>query len=345
MAIIRISVKHFWVIILTCVFVFICSVGSLVYLGYRSYITASAEQAKKLIALEEKNKERDAQAHLAEALIAQQAEALKQAQEELIITKTDTQTTQEQIKKLKQSIADQNALPKDVVITSNDLTPYTTSVVQIMCSVGTGISSGSGTLWTFKELPHAVVTNYHVVKDATTCVVAITNASNNSIGIFTLEGSIYTLNQSTDTAILGIGKAISSTSIPVENYNYSLSKLRSCPAGMPVGSPVVVIGYPAYAKRDTTLTINGLGTVNVIYRTVTNGILSGYDTSSVKPQGTMTDPNFFVSAKIDSGNSGGMTLAKDANGLCILGLPTWLTIGNYENQGLVQNIANVLPKK
>jgi hypothetical protein len=53
--------------------------------------------------------------------------------------------------------------------------------------------------------------------------------------------------------------------------------------------------------------------------------------------------NFFVSAKIDSGNSGGIALAKDGQGVCTLGLPTWLTVGNYETQGLIQNIMNLLP--
>ena len=39
-----------------------------------------------------------------------------------------------------------------------------------------------------------------------------------------------------------------------------------------------------------------------------------------------------------------VAIAKDGNGLCVLGIPTWLTVGNYETQGLVQNIRNVIPK-
>jgi hypothetical protein len=98
------------------------------------------------------------------------------------------------------------------------------------------------------------------------------------------------------------------------------------------------MGFPSYAKRDATVNIEGIGTVNVIYRTTTNGIISGYDSS------LPGNANYFVSAKIDNGNSGGIALAKDASGLCVLGLPTWLTVGNYETQGLVQNITNVLPQ-
>jgi hypothetical protein len=123
------------------------------------------------------------------------------------------------------------------------------------------------------------------------------------------------------------------------NYNYSIAGLPSCKSLLPVGSPMVIIGYPAYAKRDTKLTVETIGTFNTIYRTVTNGIISGYDTSQ------KGEANYFVSAKIDNGNSGGISLAKDASGLCILGLPTWLSVGNYETQGLVQNINNVLPRE
>jgi hypothetical protein len=150
---------------------------------------------------------------------------------------------------------------------------------------------------------------------------------------------VYTFNENTDSAILKIGESVSTTSVPVANYNYSIPKLPSCKSLLPVGSPMVIIGYPAYAKRDAKITIDTIGTFNVIYRTVTNGIISGYDTSMAG------DANYFVSAKIDNGNSGGMALAKDTNGLCLLGLPTWLSVGNYETQGLVQNITNILPKR
>ena len=53
----------------------------------------------------------------------------------------------------------------------------------------------------------------------------------------------------------------------------------------------------------------------------------------------------YVSAKIDSGNSGGIAFSKDSRGLCVLGIPTWLTVGNYETQGLIQNIHNAFYSK
>lgn len=334
---IKLSSRHLMFITSALVITFLCTVIGLVFIGKTLY--ANVQQAEQKLA--EESALRNKQIEESQALITAQKEALEQAQKELALTKTNAAKTSDRVNKLQEALKAETSIIKDVVISSGDLAPYVTGVVQIMCGSGNAISSGSGTLWSFKELPHAVVTNYHVVKDATNCVVAITNSANTSTGIFALEGSIYTLNKETDTAIIGIGKALSSNSVPIANYNYALSKVRSCPRTVPVGSPVVIIGYPAYAKRNSTLTIEGMGTVNVVYRTVTNGILSGYDTSLVK--GDTVAPNFFVSAKIDSGNSGGMSLAKDANGICVLGLPTWLTVGNYETQGLIQNIANVLP--
>jgi len=307
------------------------------FAGYKLYKKVLATEAAQKAILETQDKERLAQEQKAESLLQTQQQALDQAKAELVQTKTEAAKTSAQIKTLSKTLDEQVKAPKDIIISSSDLSSYVTGVVQVICANPTGISSGSGTLWTFKEVPHAVVTNYHVVKDATKCAISITNSANATTGLFAVKGSILTFNKNTDEAILEIGASISPTSVPLDNYNYALSKLRQCTTNMAVGSPTVIIGYPAYAKRDSTITVDSIGTVNVIYRTTTNGIISGYDTSQ------KGEPNYFVSAKIDNGNSGGMAIAKDSSGLCILGLPTWLTVGNYETQGLVQNIKNILP--
>jgi len=83
--------------------------------------------------------------------------------------------------------------------------------------------------------------------------------------------------------------------------------------------------------------------INERHRIATDGIISGYTTTvnSKYIGGIMPYPNYFTSAKIDSGNSGGIALSKDGNGLCILGVTTWLSVGNWEIQGIIQNIHNV----
>ena len=256
---------------------------------------------------------------------------------------TTQETASEQIISLQNTLEAQAALPKDTVITSVDLAPFLTGVVQVICDDEDGTtSSGSGSLWKFRDVPHAVLTNRHVVDDAVKCLVHITNASNDTVGIFELNTSNYKEKPSTDTAVLGIGRPLNDSTLAAWTYNFALSDMRTCPSNLPAGTPVVMIGFPAYAKRNVKIDLPEIGEVSSVYRAVTNGIISGFDTALLKPAGSLEYHNFFVSAKIDSGNSGGMALAKDDKGLCTLGLPTWLTLGNYETQGLVQNILNVL---
>ncbi len=333
----RITLSFTWyVMTISMALILILFVG-MGFAGYKLYKrVVAAENAQKAI-VEAQTQERLALEKKSEEILQSQTYELEQAKLELTKTKSEAAKTNDQVKTLSKTLQEQAKAPKEIIISSADLAPYANGVVQVICSTPAGISSGSGSLWNFSEVPYAVVTNYHVVKGADKCAISITNSANTTIGMFALEGEILTFNQTTDEAILTIGKGISSTNVPVANYNYSLANLRKCPNSMPVGTPVVIMGFPAYAKRDSTITITSIGTVNAVYRATTNGIISGYDTSQ------KGEPNYFVSAKIDNGNSGGMAIAKDTSGLCVLGLPTWLTVGNYETQGLVQNILNILP--
>lgn len=310
-----------------------------VYGGYALYKRVLVSEASQRAIIAEQSAEQKRREEVSGKLITLQQEELTQTKTELEKSKQVAAKTQSELQNLSKAVEVQSKVQKDTVITSNDLSPYVTGIVQVICSTDTNISSGSGSLFTFKEVTRAVLTNYHVVKGANKCVIVMTDAANTTTGIFALESAIYSYNKNTDEAVMSIGAPLSKTSVPAANYNYSLADLKRCSSLMPVGTPVVIIGFPAYAKRDTTITIDTLGTIYSIFRTTTNGIISGYDTS------TPGDANYFVSAKIDNGNSGGMALAKDEHGLCALGLPTWLTVGKYETQGLVQNITNVLPPK
>jgi S1-C subfamily serine protease len=333
----RVTLSFTWhVLLISLLFLFALICGAL-FGGYKLYekVLATESAQKEILAAQET--ERRAKDIESSKLLEAQSQELIQTKQELQKTKTDAQKTTAQVATLTETLKEQTRAQKDTVISSGDLALSTTGVVQVICSVNQSIISGSGSLFTFKEVAHAVLTNYHVVKDASRCVVIMTNASNSQTGVFALKPSVYSYNSNTDEAVLDIGSSLSSVSVPIENYNYSLSRVKKCVSPVAVGTPVVIIGFPAYAKRDATITIDTIGTVNTVFRTATNGIISGYDTSAAGA------PNYFVSAKIDNGNSGGIALAKDSSGLCNLGLPTWLTVGNYETQGLVQNIMNVLP--
>lgn len=334
----RITLSFTWKFILIGFIFLTAMVAALGFGGYKLYQKVTLAEKTQALILETQNKDQAQKEAEAQKLIESQTIELNDARAQLEKTKTDAQKTSAQVKTLTQTLETQSKQPKDIVISSADLATYTSGVVEVICSNPEGISSGSGSLWTFKEVEHAVLTNYHVVKDASKCAIIMSNSANTPIGMFSLKSAVYTYNSNTDEAVLDIGASISNVSVPVANYNYSLAALKKCTSLMPVGTPVVIVGFPAYAKRDSTIDVSTIGTINSIFRTATNGIISGYDTSSDE------DANYFVSAKIDNGNSGGIAIAKDASGLCSLGLPTWLTVGNYETQGLVQNINNILPK-
>ncbi len=333
----RITLSLTWKFVIVGLSLLMCMVSALAFGGYKLYKKIAATERTQALIIEEQRKAQTQKEEEAQALIESQRTQLSEANALLEKTKADAQKTNAQVKTLAQTIEEQSKQQKDVVISSTDLATYTSGVVEIICANSQGISSGSGSLWTFKDVAHAVLTNYHVVKDATKCAIIMTNSANSPTGMFSLKDAIYTYNSSTDEAILDIGQSLLDTSVPIQNYNYSLASLKKCVSLLPVGTPVVIVGFPAYAKRDSTINIPTIGTVNSIFRTTTNGIISGYDTSG------SGSANYFVSAKIDNGNSGGIAIAKDSSGLCSLGLPTWLTVGNYETQGLVQNINNILP--
>ncbi len=149
----------------------------------------------------------------------------------------------------------------------------------------------------------------------------------------------YDWNKKTDVHVSLIwNKEKSIAGFPVASANYNLYSLKRCTIRMPLGSPVVIIGFPAFTQSgDSVFPTNAP-------RTITNGVISGHDQSVSPPQGVLPSVNYFVSNKIDSGNSGGMAVSKDASGLCVLGIPTWLRVGNYDTQGIVQNIHNVIYK-
>lgn len=277
-------------------------------------------------------------------LLEEQSKAVQSVQDELSKTKKDTLDTTSKLSTIEANFTKEKAKSANTVITASDISTLLNGVTQVVCKQTSNVSSGSASLWNFPDMPHMILTNKHVVSGAENCVVVVSNKDSESLGVYALKDTAITFNKNTDTAIVSIGSVVSPVAPSLSTYNYSLSSMRKCPSSISLGSPVVIIGFPAYAKRDTEVMLPTIGSVKTIYRTVTNGIVSGYDTSDVSPKGNLKEPNFFISAKIDSGNSGGIAIAKDSDGLCVLGIPTWLTVGNFETQGLVQNIRNVIPK-
>ena len=281
-----------------------------------------------------------------------QQKALEQAQTEIEKLKQESEASKAKQSQLEQTVKNVSTpTQNNDQITSKELAPYLTGVGLVQCFADDGTLKGSGSLWNFGgSLGYAVLTNEHVIDvSGDRCSVAIGNTTEDKThnGFFRIDIASRKLwNPYTDVAAVPISYSLrfeegsNSTAqqimATVAKLNYSLTSLGSCPTEMPQGAPVVLIGYPAYsAQVDPVL----------IPRTVTNGIISGFDEKVKKPQGNLPYVNYLVSAKIDSGNSGGLALSKSKGKLCILGIPTWLTVGNYETQGILQNIHNVFYNK
>ncbi len=310
-------------------------IGGGSYFGVKQY---RIYQANKI----EDTKQAQEKEQLAQKLI-QEKEQIAQAN--LKAQQEQLDKTQQEIEALKQKQTEQENKPpqvviketnKEITISSSDLEPYLTGVQEVTCyGSGSNWSSGSGSLW-FLDQKYLILTNKHVIAFAK-CEMDFENTDRKAIGFYGLDiQQMYSKNSETDSVFVPIKIDTSINpnvvSASLSTLNYKISSLKKCQSKMPIGSPIVLIGYPIYGRKAVDDSGGWVG-----YKVTTDGIISGYDDFLSGNYG-----NYFVSAKIDSGNSGGIAFSKDENGLCILGIPTWLTVGNYETQGIVQNIHNIL---
>lgn len=96
-----------------------------------------------------------------------------------------------------------------------------------------------------------------------------------------------------------------------------------CKNPLAIGDSIVILGYPAYGGSNAIFNANGNGNNPIpVEVTATEGIISG-----------KSDIYYTTSAKIDSGNSGG--LAIDGTNDCYFGIPTWDKSGNFESLGRI----------
>ncbi len=219
-------------------------------------------------------------------------------------------------------------------INAEELAPYLPGVGNVVCwSSNNGnihwSTAGSGSLWQFDNQNY-VLTNQHVVQNQNFCRFFVANPQKPTSWIpydLNLENN-KSWNSYTDIAVIALIPTPANATYPEEKLDYKISTLRYCPSSIAQGSPVIVVGYPAY----TTDQIAGTG-----LRTVSDGIIA----SVAQAQYPLPDNDYYVSAKMDSGNSGGVAFSKDENGLCLLGVPTWISLGNYTSEGKIQNINNI----
>jgi hypothetical protein len=223
-------------------------------------------------------------------------------------------------------------------IGSADIARYLSGVGMIRCwkDPGNGLpqiagTEASGSLWKFGG-GHAVLTNKHAVLNNANLCLFITEESLPLKLVPSYKSETVENVDAIAMQVVSYEEAPSSESV-ILGLNYNISSVPKCPQKMPLGQPVKVIGYPAFSKIDGPGILHDQSP-----RTVTEGVISAHESNIYRAK----TPDYFISAKIDSGSSGGIALSIDQDKLCLLGIPTWLNVGEYETQGIVQNIHNVL---
>jgi len=279
-----------------------------------------------------------------------QAEKEKEVQEILKIQQEELEKRKKEIGDLKQKQTEQENKPAQIImkettkeihvntneINSPELNQYLEAVVSIDCFE----ASGSGFLWKFLNNNYSIITNRHVVESCREssdfgcwCWATANNIKGDGIALLRMQINLNPSLNSTADIKSSIIKTNGQGNL--EDLNYKLSSVSKCPNLMSIGSPVVVIGYPAFAVQP-----NEVG--NLKYERITSyGKISGYAEIDLITKESLSVANYYISATIDSGNSGGIALSKNKDGLCLLGVPTWLKLGNYETQGVVQNMNNI----
>ena len=243
-------------------------------------------------------------------------------------------------------------------LSSQEISEISKSLVLLFCfgkertaENPTGALFGSGTLFdknifegkpfdekNFNYKNTSILTNGHVAElkevsfskvDLNNCIVSFSGKE--SIGTYSYNQSSHFLDGRFDIALLKYAKEIGGKKqegrpgISDEVLkDRVLKNYPICPKDKMVGNKVYALGYPASAfKMDAYKEEHNL--------IITSGIVSGIDGNG----------NYYTDAKIDSGNSGGLAVSKIDNRICLAGVPTWVSQGNFENLGLIQPFEDI----
>jgi len=193
---------------------------------------------------------------------------------------------------------------------SNSAAALEQSVVDVICDNGEG---GSGTIFTTDGV---VLTNNHVIENAKSCEITIPDPATGGIAAIYEAAPIIVpkLSKEYDVATLKIDGAYTDSrgktwgTYPTTFIPFTLPSSCNPDAPSKLGDSIRIYGYPVTS-----------GGYNL---TITDGIISSFQDNG----------DILTSAKIDSGNSGG--LAVDQNG-CWLGIPSAVLSGNYQNLGVI----------
>ena len=172
-------------------------------------------------------------------------------------------------------------------------------------------SSGSGIAIKFENTPSAILTNKHVLTDS------------NGYGADSCSAKLLDSDETLSSSdIRSSAKEYDLGYIYINNPSDYFKNLTSnfpalCSQKPSLGDEIVVLGYPSIGSK------NGL--------TATEGIVSGF----------VGNP-FITSAKVEQGNSGGAAILLKDN--CLLGIPTFVTLGKVESLARILDIWTAVEK-
>jgi S1-C subfamily serine protease len=200
-----------------------------------------------------------------------------------------------------------------------DMTKFVERTGQIWCPIS-GNKANIGSAFFINEEGN-ILTNYHVVDGlvGNHCFVAIASEYRQPPDKIYRAYLTTRYNKDIDYAVLYIDKMV----WPQEKeiVSRSFPYIRACDSNIvKLGDPIVVFGYPIYGGNPET---------NVATITGTDGIIAGSLGPLPKQTGFQTN-HFKMTAKIDSGNSGGPVLIDDPRYECYIGIATFTVRAEIE---------------
>ena len=257
--------------------------------------------------------------------MAELNEEIKTAQEKVEKLKLETATDSENadIEKLKKEIEELKNQSKKSQIPTNQILDQQTYVkvqpissvgnnikekiqyiVQIICPVKGGTSSGSGgIIYGNSSNDSKVLTNKHVLTGATgPCGIYRTQSYESTPILYFKSGNTFIFSKEYDLAIITPDVK---TITPYPNTNFQFNQSVDV-----FDKDILVLGYPSSAGNNITLT---------------KGIISGSENISSVVM-------YKTDAKIDNGNSGGAVFDEDGK---FMGVPTLASQGNFSSYGYI----------
>lgn len=248
-------------------------------------------------------------------------------------------------------------------LTNEEINEISESIVSVMCTIdfnndgyvqedenvyGSGtyihrsLIDGEKSRESFNYLDGYVLTNGHVAElepitdfDPNLCEVSLSGSSlKDWIGAFFYDKNTHFLNDTLDIALLKTKIYSDGTLVKYSIDNKTLKEhllenYSFCLKDKIVGSKIYIFGYPITGGEYQKFLSSDILVRNLI---ISTGIISGVDSHE----------NYYTDAKIDSGSSGGLAVSKINNEICIVGIPTWISGGDFETLGMIQPFWKVL---